>query len=86
MLHLGKLVQGLRMENAYIKCIKLHFIIKLNCFEVYVNTDAGWIRGRERKVPSVGRVEEYLGIPFAKPPVGNLRFADPEPYGMFPNG
>ena len=43
-----------------------------------VNTTSGIIRGHA----AVNRtqVSEYLGIPFAKPPVNDLRFAAPEPY------
>lgn len=37
--------------------------------EHIVETKSGKIRGYERE----GRIE-YLGIPFAKPPVGELRF------------
>ena len=41
-----------------------------------VNTTSGNIQGH-----AVGNsVSEYLGIPFAQPPLGELRFAAPEPY------
>lgn len=39
-----------------------------------VNTDAGTIRGK-----SQGATEAFMGIPFAKPPVGPLRWHAPEP-------
>jgi hypothetical protein len=43
-----------------------------------VNTSSGVIIGH----PASNRtdVSEYLGIPFAQPPVGNLRFAAPVPF------
>lgn len=43
-----------------------------------VNTKSGTIIGHAAE--GYPLVSEYLGIPFAKPPVGNLRFASPEPY------
>ena len=43
-----------------------------------VKTSSGMILGQ----PAFSRpeVSEYLGIPFAKPPVGNLRFAPPQAF------
>jgi para-nitrobenzyl esterase len=41
---------------------------------VEVSTSAGFVRGR-----SVGGVSRFLGVPFAAPPVGALRFAAPAP-------
>ena len=40
----------------------------------YVVTELGAIEGRVR-----GDVAEYLGIPFAQPPVNEFRFAPPQP-------
>lgn len=40
-----------------------------------VKTKSGTIIGHA--APQAVNVSEYLGIPFAKPPVGNLRFAGP---------
>ena len=41
-----------------------------------VRTTSGLILGQP--APSRPEVSEYLGIPFAKPPVGDLRFAAPQ--------
>jgi hypothetical protein len=49
-------------------------------------TSSGLVRGRVVASPQGTEVEEYLGIPFAKPPVGELRYADPVPIGQFPGG
>lgn len=43
-----------------------------------VNTTSGIIQGHA--AANRAEVSEYLGIPFAQPPVGDLRFAPPEPY------
>ena len=47
---------------------------------VEVSTAAGRVRGRWRDIPdSAARSAAFLGIPFAQPPVGALRFAAPVP-------
>ena len=44
-----------------------------------VFTESGPLRGIIRD-----QVDEYLGIPYAAPPVGNLRWMPPHPYGRWP--
>jgi len=57
---------------------------------VVVETSLGGIRGRVVSAPQGDltgvTVDEYLGIPFAVPPVGQLRFADPVPLDRLPSG
>lgn len=43
-----------------------------------VDTTSGQVIGHAN--PTYPYVSEYLGIPFAEPPVGNLRFQPPKPY------
>ena len=41
---------------------------------VEVTTQQGEVRGHVESVHGGRRVETYLGIPYARPPVGELRF------------
>ncbi|XP_045674648.1 carboxylesterase 5A isoform X2 [Phyllostomus hastatus] len=44
------------------------------------NTRLGWVRGKQAAVlGSTIPVNVFLGVPFAAPPLGPLRFANPEP-------
>jgi cholinesterase len=43
-----------------------------------VQTSSGPVEGHA--APDAPGVSEYLGIPYAKPPIGDLRFAAPQPY------
>ena len=43
-----------------------------------VNTSSGPVSGHAARNRT--QVSEYLGIPYAQPPVGELRFAPPLPY------
>ena len=43
-----------------------------------VTTQNGRITGH--RAPKAGDVWEYLGIPYAQPPIGDLRFAAPQEY------
>jgi len=45
-----------------------------------VSTRSGRVRGRRSYIPPLGRhVDEFLGIPYAEPPLGHLRFRHPLP-------
>ena len=45
-----------------------------------VNTTNGLVIGHQIEGKDNVRVREWLGIPYAKPPVGQLRFAAPKPF------
>eukprot|EP00106_Octopus_bimaculoides_P021335 XP_014788777.1 PREDICTED: acetylcholinesterase-like [Octopus bimaculoides] len=63
--------------------LKYIFIISLLQTSIYaqdpiIDTTTGKIKGSNISVQNVN-LDVFLGIPFAKPPVGNLRFRRPEP-------
>jgi len=43
-----------------------------------VETEYGWVKGKVFTLPSGKSIKRFHGIPFAKPPVGDLRFKAPE--------
>jgi hypothetical protein len=51
--------------------------------DLTVTTSRGRITGH--KAPKAEGVYEFLGVPFAKPPVGELRFAPPVKLGPVPS-
>ena len=46
---------------------------------LFVDTAAGSVQGRFQNVIHGLSVKQFLGIPYAEPPVGELRFARPQP-------
>lgn len=54
--------------------------------EVTINTKLGTIVGKSEQVEFMGEqkpVTRFLGVPYAKPPVGERRLKRPEPFGSF---
>ena len=58
--------------------------LALAAAEPTVEGSLGKISGKFVSVLNVA-IEAFLGIPYAKPPVGELRFALPQPYGSVGN-
>ena len=48
------------------------------CQNVDVKTSSGVVRGQTIHVFDKS-IDQFVGIPFAEPPVGELRFAKPKP-------
>ena len=53
-----------------------------------ISVTGGLIRGKRVTVnnPHLKSVDQYLGVPYAKPPIGNLRFRPPHPHVPSWNG
>ncbi|XP_063052895.1 carboxylesterase 5A-like isoform X3 [Engraulis encrasicolus] len=57
-----------------------HFLLSITDPAPVVSVRNGTLRGASMSVKGSDRpVQQYLGIPFAQPPLGPLRFAPPEP-------
>ena len=66
--------------TIYVKLILIGIILfqLINCKFVKVKTSSGLVKGKTINVFN-RIIEEFLGIPFAEPPIGDLRFAKPKP-------
>ena len=63
----------------YFKIVLVIFIlIKSIVCSNEVQTSSGIVRGLTIEVLNT-TVDQYLGIPYAEPPIGSLRFARPQP-------
>ena len=62
-------------------CLCLYLCIEL-CFgnRVDVKTSSGVVRGQTIEVLNRS-IDQFLGIPYAEPPIGELRFDKPKPIG-----
>ncbi|XP_053316772.1 cholinesterase [Spea bombifrons] len=73
------LIHGKKISSISftITCV---FLVLSHCDdEPFVSTNSGKVRGIEIPVFS-GIITAFLGIPYAEPPVGALRFKKPEPH------
>lgn len=58
--------------------------VKENRLSPVVQTESGAVVGTVENLPYGKTAHQYLGIPYAEPPVGDLRFADPKPVKPWP--
>ena len=80
----------MKLATQHVLCIIVTFAVlfasKLTGAELngnrrspIVQTEYGAVVGKIETLPHGKSVHEYLGIPYAEPPVGELRFAAPKP-------
>nr|ADR73023.1 carboxylesterase [Laodelphax striatellus] len=60
-----------------------NFSASHNTAPVVHDTASGDVTGKWWTIAPNRTIEAYLGIPYAKPPVGPRRFKDPEPFGKW---
>ncbi|XP_075211793.1 carboxylic ester hydrolase-like [Lycorma delicatula] len=52
-------------------------------YEITIKTPQGKIKGFLKQTLNGRNIQAFLGVPYAKPPVENLRFKDPVPFGKW---
>ena len=67
------------MLSSSVLLVGLLSALMAHAYEIgaIVNTTSGPVKGHASSIRPA--VSEYLGIPYAQPPIGNLRFAPAEP-------
>lgn len=58
--------------------LNVNFIVAWQSEELLVNTTNGAVLGRYMKSDTGRTIRAFMGIPYAEPPVGNLRFRPPQ--------
>ena len=66
------------MKHILILLNVIIFIQLFQCKQIDVKTSSGLVRGQTIDVLNQ-TLNQFLGIPFAEPPIGDLRFAKPKP-------
>ncbi|MEQ2270078.1 hypothetical protein XENORESO_014819 [Xenotaenia resolanae] len=74
------------MATAFLKSHAINLLLLLPILtasfatqdDLVISTTYGKVQGKLLSVPN-GEVRAFLGIPYAKPPLGTLRFRAPEP-------
>ena len=70
------------MKRLYLFVILISFSLHASAQSKIIKTEAGFISGI---INQAGNVYSYKGIPFAAPPVGNLRWKAPQPVAHWEN-
>ena len=65
-----------KMTCALAACLLLGFAVNSSADPLKVKTEQGKVQG---KTINDGKVKAFLGLPYAAPPVGDLRWKAPEP-------
>ena len=58
-------------------------ILQVFTRDIEIKLNHGNIIGKEINNDLIGTFDVFLGIPFAKPPIGNLRWAPPQDIGIW---
>ncbi|WKY04925.1 hypothetical protein Q1695_005717 [Nippostrongylus brasiliensis] len=67
------------MGRRFLRSLRHRMGAAVSAQSPLVRTTTGPIRGREYRLSDGRVVDMYMGIPFAEPPVGKLRFKKPQP-------